>query len=514
MSSEDEIQVESGEVTKLDQTKFPPILVPSDAASGVERCLLKLLLLNQDGTEIAEAMSKPFYIGFVKRGPQILINADLRSTYKLGDLVTGEIIVKNPGKQVSSNTRLVLEFKSDSGRTHLIEEFLKEELSEGVVHFQWKIPSISVESSTDRVGIIKATLRDRGKDIAVAESERLRIEQVTTRVSIDSLRVPNRSHVGGKISGWLRIRRNTEAGDPAILNISFLYPDGDEHHVLSQQVKQSKNLSIAFGPVIVPAPRINTEHSVVTLVATLSYAGVEVDRRSTEIDLMGGPQVDIAQIEFIGLPSFTAPDELIQPTIQLISNVRKKTSCILTAELESVGGNRDLLSQELDLEPGKERLFPVPVRVPLSAEMSTAHLRATLRCGNRSYEKKQRFKIKAIESPLFKIGISILNESGEEIPGLVARLTSVEIVTTIESTHEKLGNLSLSIRIMSRRDVIKEFDVPLPDPKAKSNVVRINWITPPIDVVTGYYIDAVVLESGRPLPARALDIVRRQFTVY
>jgi hypothetical protein len=364
------------------------------------------------------------------------------------------------------------------------------------------------------VGIIKATLKAKGKIIASAESDRLRIDQVTTRVNIDSLRVPQRSHVGGKVSGWLRIRRNTESGEPAVLNMTFVYPDGDEHHVLSQPVKQSKNLSIAFGPIVVPAPRVEADHRTVTLVATLSYAGVEVDRRSSEIDLMGGPQMDIAQIEFVGLPSFTAPDELIQPTIQVTSNVEKRRKCVLTVELESIGGNTDLLTQELDLDPGKERMFPVPVRIPLGAEMSTAHMRATLRCGDRSYEKKQRFKIKAIEDPLFKIGFSIRNESGDEIPGLVARLSPIEITATVESIREKIGDLSLSIRIMSRRDIVKEFEIPLPDPELKTNIVKITWVTPPIDIVTGYYVDAVVLQSGKPLPARAVELVKRQFTVY
>jgi len=514
VSAQDTIQVESGEATKLDQTKFLPILIPLDASSGVERCILQLRLVNQDGTEIAEAISKPFYVGFVKRGPQVVLNTELKSGYKLGDLVSGDIIVSNLGTRTGSNTRLSLEFKSDSGRTYLIEEFLKEEFADGRVTFRWKIPVMSVESSADRVGIIQASLKDKGLIIASAESDRIRIEQVTTRVNIDSLRVPQRSHIGGKISGWLRIRRNTEDGESAVLNVSLVYPDGDEHHVLSQPVKQSKNLSIAFGPITVPAPRVDMNHRTVTLVATLSYAGIEVDRRSTEVSLMGGPQVDIAQIEFGGLPNFTAPDELIRPTIQVTSNVEKRQSCVLTVELESVAGNKDLFSQELDLDPGKTRLFPIHVRIPLSAEMSTAHLRATLRCADRSYEKKQRFKIKAIESPLFKIRFSIRNESGEEIPGLVSRLSAVEIFATIESIREKIEDLTLSIRIMSRRDLVKEFQVPFPNPDLKMNTIKVNWLTPPIDVVTGYYIDAVVLQSGRPLPARAAELVKQQFTVY
>ncbi|MFW9962149.1 MAG: hypothetical protein ACFFCX_01170 [Candidatus Sifarchaeia archaeon] len=513
-ASEEVMQVESGDVTKVDNTKFRPILVPSNVADGVERCILQLRLFNQEGTEIAEAMSKPFYIGFVKRGPQIVLTTELKDEYNIGELISGDILVSNLGKRVSTDARLLLEFRSDSGRTYLIEEFLKEEFEVGPVSFLWKIPVMSVDSSADRVGIIKASLKEKGKGVATAESDRLRIEQVTTRVNIDSLRVPQRSHIGGKVSGWLRIRRNTEIGEPAILNISFVYPDGEEHRVLTQPVKQSKNLSVAFGPVVVPAPRASANHRDVTLVASLTYAGIEVDKRSSEIDLMGGPQADIAQIEFVGLPDFTSPDELIQPTIKLVSNVEKPINCLLTVELESIGGNRDLLNQELDLDPGKQRLFPVPVRIPLSAEMSTAHFRATLRCGERSYERKQRFKIKAIENPLFKIGFSIRNESGDEIPGLVARLSSVEIFTTVETIREKIEDLELKIRIMSRRDIIKEFEIPIPDTSSKINVIKVKWVTPPIDVVTGFYVDAVILQSGRQLPSRAIELVKRQFTVY
>ena len=514
VSSRDAMLVESGEVTNLDNTKFHPILVPSDSAEGVERCILRLSLFNNDGTEIAEAMSKPFYVGFVKRGPQIVLETELKNEYRVGDLISGAILVTNLQKRVAADTRLLLEFKSDSGRTHLVEEFLKEEIQSGTVSFAWKVPAISFESSADRVGVLKASLKQKGEVIASTESERLRIEQVTTRVNIDSLRVTKRSHIGGKVSGWLRIRRNTESGEPAVLDMMFVFPDGDEHHVLSQPVKQSKNLSVAFGPIVVPAPRTNTNHRVITLIAALSYNGVEVDRRSSDIDLMGGPVIEIAQIEFIGLPTFTAPDELIRPTIKVTSNVDRSSSCILSVELESVGGNREILSQDLELNPGVERLFPVPFRVPLGAEMSTAHLRATLRCNDKSCEKKQRFKIKAIESPLFKIRFSILNETGEEIPGLVARLSTVEIVTTVESIREKIGDLTVKLRIMSRRDVVKEFEVQLPDPDSKVNVVKIRWITPPIDVVTGYYLDAIALQAGKQLPSRAVDLVKRQFTVY
>ncbi len=514
ISSENLLRIESGEATNINDTKFPSILIPSDASEGVERCILQLRLFNMDGTEIAEALSKPFYIGFVKRGPQVFLVAELKNEYKLGEILSGEVQITNLSRRVGRDARLFLEFNSDSGRTYLIEEFLSEEFATGTVSFHWKIPEMPMESSADRVGILKASLREKGRVISSTESDRLRIEQTTTKVNIDSIRVPKRSHIGGKVSGWLRIRRNTEVGEPAVLNMSFVFPDGDEHHVLSQPVKQSKNLSLAFGPIVIPAPRVNTNHKSVTLIASMSYTGLEVDRRSIEIDLVGGPLQDFAQIKFVGLPNFTTPDELVQPTIQVSINVETRQSCTLQVELESIGGNMDLLNQDLDLEPGKERLFPIPFRIPLSAEMSTAHLRATLRCGERSYEKKERFKIKAIEEPVFKIGFSVRNESGDEIPGLVARLSSVEIIATIESLRENIDDLSLRIRVMSRRDVVKEYEIPFPSINSKTSIIKVKWITPPIDMVTAYYIDAAVLQSGRPLPARAVELVKRQFTVY
>ncbi|MHA1943870.1 MAG: glutamate-cysteine ligase family protein, partial [Candidatus Thorarchaeota archaeon] len=277
-TSEDTLEVESGEATIVDQSQFNPILVPADASTGVERCVLQLKLLNEDGTEIAEALSKPFYVGFVKRGPQVLMDVDLKTMYVPGDLISGDIIISNLGKKkVGAEARLALEFRSDSGRSHLIEEFLQHEFIGGEARFHWKIPTMSTESPADRVGILRASLMDKGQMIGSAESDRIRVDQVTTRVNIDSLRVPKRSHVGGKLSGWLRIRRNTELGEPAVLTMSFVYPDDEKHRVLSQSVKQSKNLSLAFGPIVVPAPRTNKDPRTVTLVATLSYAGTEVD---------------------------------------------------------------------------------------------------------------------------------------------------------------------------------------------------------------------------------------------
>ena len=75
-----------------------------------------------------------------------------------------------------------------------------------------------------------------------------------------------------------------------------------------------------------------------------------------------------------------------------------------------------------------------------------------------------------------------------------------------------MKNLKLHLRIMSRRDIVKEFELPIG--KERENILRVKWLTPPIDVVTGYYVDAQISQDGQHLPKRALDVTRKQFTVY
>lgn len=505
-------EIEGGEITVLDSTSFPPLLIPPDAAEGVERCVLQMSLLNEDGYEIAECASKPFYVGFVRRGPQIVIDSDLKSSFTPGEYLTGNVVVSDKNKALEQSARLHIEYCADSGQIIEIENLTSEEFLDNEISFQWRIPQIDEGDQSDRVGKIRARIVMRGKEITTSESDRFSIENITTRVNIDSLRTPKRSHIGGKISGWLRIRRNTEQGDPAFLTMSLIFPDGEEQVILRQPVKQSKNLSLAFGPLTIPAPKSSLVPKSATLCATLSYAGLEIDRRTAQIDLVGGPPSDIARINFIGLPGFVVPDQIVQVTTQIESNMGKTKQCELEIELESIGGNTTILSRDLELDIGKPKMIPVPVRIPLGAEMSTAHLKAFLRSENESYSHSQRFKVKAIENPFFKISFSILNETGEEVPGLVARLSSVEIVTRVESIREGMANLKLHLRVMSRRDIIKEFEIPLGS--EKESVLKVKWLTPPIDVVTGFYIDAVISQNGHQLPGRAIEVIKKQFTVY
>ncbi len=505
-------EVEGGDRTVIDSSQFPTLLIPPDAAEGVERCVLQLKLLNEEDIEIAESTSKPFYVGFVRTGPQILIDSDLKSTYTPGDYISGNIIVSDKNKVIESPAKLHIEYIADSGQIIEIESYIFEEFHDSEVNFQWRVPQFDSGQQSDRVGLLRARVSMRGQNVTTSESDRFSIEYLSTRVNIDSLRAPKRAHIGGKISGWLRIRRNTEQGDPAFLTMSLIFPNGEEFVVLRQQVKQSKNLSLAFGPLTIPAPKSSPIPKSITLSATLSYAGMEIDKRTLEIDLVGGPASDIASINFIGLPNYVVPDQLLQVTAQISSNMEKNRECELSIELESIGGITSILTRTIDLELGKQKMIPIPLRIPLIAEMSTAHLKASLYCKNESASFSQRFKVKAIETPFFKIDFTILNESDEEIPGLVARLSPVILVSNIESAREGLENLKLHLRVMSRRDIIKEFELPISSEKV--NILRTNWLTPPIDVVTGFYVDAVISQNNHQLPKRAIEVNRKQFTVY
>ena len=506
------LEVEGGEITALENSRFVPLIIPSDAAEGVERCVLQMRLLNEKGIEIAEGTSKPFYVGFVRRGPQVILEVDLKSSYIPGDLVSGNIVVSDRSKEVGQSARMIIDYYAESGKSTEIETLQYDEFIGRRATFQWRVPRIEMIPQVERVGVIRIRVIERGNVITSTESDRFSIDQVSTRVNLDSLRIPQRSHIGGKISGWIRIRRNTEQGEPSFLTLSFLFPDDEEQVVLQQSVKQSKNLSLAFGPLTIPAPKKIQSPKSVTLIAILSYAGVEMDRRSKTIDLVGSPSADFARIDFIGLPSFTVPDQMVQAIIQIENRKTEATDCALSVSLESIAGNLALVERNVSLDLGKPKMIPVPFRVPLGAEMSTAHLKAVLTWGSQSCENNQRFKVKAIEKPFFNVRFSIRNETGEEIPGLVARLSPVEIIVDIESTRENLQGLSISLRVMSRRDIIKEFSIPLSS--KKKNSLSVKWLTPPIDIVTGYFLDVEISQHGRPLPHRAIEIVKKQFTVY
>ncbi|MHA1768841.1 MAG: hypothetical protein ACTSV3_03215 [Candidatus Thorarchaeota archaeon] len=508
------IPITGGNTTHFDQNTLTPLVIPGDASQGVERCILQLRILNQEGDTISEATSKPFYVGFVKQGPQISISVDVDRSYAQGEEIVGEVFLSDKQKAIGTGAKMFVEFVSDSGLVTTIDEFQYGEFVDNSVQFYWRIPFLSDTSPGDRMGVLRARVVDRGRTVASCDSDRFRIEQTEARVSIDSLRTQSRSHIGGKISGWLRVRRNTEQGEPAKLTMAFVFPNGEKKEVLNQSLKRSRNLSVSFGPLEIPRPERSPLPHSVDLVAELSIGGMEVDREIAHISLQPEGEDEAVSMDFIGQPRYVEPDDMVQPTLQVSCSAIEPLQGSIHVILETVSGSKEILSRNLTLEPGGGKMIPLQYRVPLSAEMSTAHLIAAFTSGDVAASKDQRFKIKAIAAPLFTVEFSVRNEDGEEIPGLVARLTTVEIHATVKGPRVGINDLTLRTRVMSRREIVKEFETPLDIVSSTEKTVIMKWLTPPIDMVTGFYLDAALLQGERVLPTRAVDVTKRQFTVY
>jgi hypothetical protein len=510
----DKLRVESLDTLLFDQASLPDLIVPTDASHGVERCILRLNLVDAEDELIASVTSKPFYIGFARKGPQLLFDADLKGVYYPGDLIVGEIELASKKHSMSKKAFLVVEFRSDSGEHVEIARFGLKEVTEAPVRFTWRVPPIESEELSHRAGVIVSSLVDKGKEVASTETSRFRIDRLGVLLNIDSLRAPDSAHIGGKISGWLRVRRNTELGGPAGLVVALKFPDEEEHVLVEQRVKQSRNLSLAFGPITIPQPKGKKKPSSVTLTAKLTFEGTVIDQRSTEIALSDGPEGQIASASFAGVPAYVLPDEEIRPVLQVTNITGKKLKYDIKIELESVGGTDTLVKSSRTMQPGQSKILPIQLRVPLSAEMSTAHLKAIVKCGRLTMERKERFKVKAIESPVFDVDFWIRKRSGEEIPGLVARLTKVELGAKICGLKEGMTDLGVILRVMSRREIVKQFQASLSDPETGEKEITFQWTTPPVDMVTGYYLDAVITQDGKTLPDRAVRQDRKQFTVY
>ncbi len=511
--TEQTLTIEDGETLLFDNSNLPELIVPGAAFQGVERCALRIGLEDEQGNEIARAISRPFYVGFVRREPQLVLDAELRTVYNPGDLIMGEVELFSQGRKFGDTAELIVEFLADSGKTREISKIAISDVLDKSARFTWRVPQLDADLE-DRSGLIRASVVERNDRITSVESGRFQIDQIGVVLNIDSLRSPDSSHIGGKISGWLRVRRNTEYGNPGTLTMSLVFPNGEEHDLVSQSVKQSRNLSLAYGPIIIPKPRGMRDPTSATLVAKLFYNGTLLDQRTAEIALARGPEAEIAKIAFAGVPAFVVPDEAINPTVQVTNTTGKTLGYELTVELQSIRGQEILLTRKVRLKPEESKIFPIPFRVPLGAEMSTAHLRAILKHSDLASEKKERLRIKAIEAPLFSVDFSIQRETGEDIPGLVSRLTPVEIAVRITSSREGMKDLWVLLQVMSRREVVKQFQLPFPDSSAETNVIRVRWITPAVDVVTGYYVEALILEGGKALPDRAVRQDRKQFTVY
>jgi hypothetical protein len=506
--------VERGDTLLFDESMFPSLTIPTDASQGVERCVLRIDLVDEAGTLVSTSTSRPFYVGFANQGPLILLRTNARSVHASGDLVHGEVELKGRGGILPKEARLVIAFLSDSGAVLGIGECNASQLLRDTYRFDWTVPHVESEETADRSGAIVAQLLNQGEEMSRAESARIRIALLNIRMSIDSLRAPERSIVGEAVSGWLRIERNTDLGDPATLVMKLQFPNGEEHHVVEQSIKPNKNLSVAYGPIVIPKPTAMSNPKLVTLVAELRYGGTLLDRMTTDINLTASPRDETIALAISGVPRFAAPDELVRLAVVIGNNSLSDVECQLVAKLDSVVGTNEILNQDLELSSQQTRTFDVPFRVPLAAEMSSAELIVVADHAGSKCEARQIIKVKAMEQALFHVGFSLKNERGEEVRGLIPRQSPLNITLKVMCPRSEIQGLEVALRIMSRRQVMMEFRIPVQTSNTLNFETRVGWLTPPVELVTGYYLEAVVSVDGRALPSRAVSIEERQFTVY
>ncbi|MHA1638147.1 MAG: hypothetical protein ACTSUO_08710 [Candidatus Thorarchaeota archaeon] len=493
---------------------FPPLVIPSVKSEGVERCVLKFELLDEEGKNLMMTTSRPFYVGYVQRGPNLILHSEFRSFYKPGAILQGMIQLKPRGFPISERGKVKIIFLSDSGKRINIDSVSLPDLENSTIGFEWIVPNIESNEQMDRIGIIQLELIQDGKPVTTTGSNRFAIEYSEVQINIDSFRATEVSFIGGKVSGWLRLRRNTEQGDPASIIVSLIYPDGQTFPILSQTVKQSKNLSLSFGPELIPSPKGSKQPENALLQATLKYQGRIVDQRETTIKLSESEDEEVVKLVFSGIPGYTLPDTIFHSTISVSNNFGKKIQGDILIELETILGTENLLNQQIELGANQTRIFPFVLKIPIGAEMSTAYIKSNFNADTCSSSTRTRIKIKAIEEPLFHISYSIKNEDGKEVPGLVPRMSTISIEVKGETQVGSTDDLKILLRIMSLRSVVKQFEIPFPETRGDEFDTVVRWMTPPVDIVTGYYLETVIEHKGRQLPLRAIEQAEKQFTVY
>ncbi|MFX0107548.1 MAG: hypothetical protein ACFE7R_04625, partial [Candidatus Hodarchaeota archaeon] len=475
---------------------------------------LQITLTEKGGEAITRHISRPFYVGFVRRDPSLLLHIDSRTAFSPGEVLVGEVELGSKGHGIEEHSVLRIGFVTESEKMHEIVVAPARDLLKGPVQFHWVVPSLETDVLLDRAGRIHASLSEGKNEISVADSERFRIADLDVKIDIDSLRVPTRATPGGKISGWLRIRRSTELGDPSQLAISLRYPSEREVVVSRQSVKQSRNLSLAFGPLAIPEEVSSEDIDRITIIARISYAGREMDQKSADIRITPVAEANLVDMRFVGVQGFLEPGITTHSALEIAAARDYSGQCDLIVEMESAVGSEKLLEKSIDITPNDEKLFPLEFSMPLASEMSTAYLKAMARCGDRIHEIQEKLKVKAIERPILAVKYRIIDEFGNEIPGLVPRVTSVSFIIHAKFGEVKPGNYSLRFQVMSRRDIVGEFDLSVEELMQDGGVAEIIWKTPLVDMVAAFYVRSILLESGHELPDRALEQEEKQFTVY
>ncbi len=503
-----EFTLESGELIIFNQEQYPKLVIPHKNEEGVARCYLHLVLQDITGQQILNIASKPFYVGYSHRGPSLKLDIEMPKRKVPGEAIHGRISIVNRDRMDLEDTILRIRFKNDDGDFHDITQIHVTNLINEEFGFQWSIPFTQDLIS----GVIQAEMSDNESSISIVESEHIRIDTRPVVLRIESLRAPGIVQIGESFRGWLRIRRSANDSGKASIRIYIIGPDNQRKMLTEQRLKSSRDLSVSFGPLQIPD--FETPSDYVKLLAVLIYDGRIVDEKTVDISIDKGSKGLPVDIQILGVPRFANPNEVINSIIQLENTSKGIIEGILEVVFDSRLGKQLVYNKPLELESIEQKLVPITIKIPLSIEMSTAYVNVKLKVAGREIEHTHKMKIKALEGPRFWVETALRDRKGERLSGFIQRVTMIDIETKIKSDIKNLDNLEVSIRILSKKDIVKEFIHPLILDDNGEIIVNSQWITPPIDVVTGYYLEVRILHMNQPLPSRAIEYTPSKFTVY
>ncbi|MCF2136141.1 MAG: hypothetical protein K9W43_02785 [Candidatus Thorarchaeota archaeon] len=509
-----QVSIDRSEPLILSHTDLTPLVISADASDRVERCVLRLVLVDPEGREHTRTVSKPFYVGFMARRPVLRLRTDAKKSHHPGDVIHGEVALDIRGGMKIQNPRLVVSFKGDTGDSTKIGEFDEHDLLSHSVRFRWRVPALLSVGSRGLVGRIHVALIEDDEVRAEIESEPFEVYETGVTVVIGSMRLPESLDIGAKLKGWLRIRRNTEEGKDATLRLRIEYPEGGAYTLLVQRVKPLRNITVEIGPLEIPFPSGRDAPTSGLITAELIYDGAVVDSKTHTITFAESKRRLPVAISITGVPPFVMPDDFIEGAVEIANESEVPLQANVTIQFESVVGNEVILSRGLSLERGRSRLLPAQFRIPLTSEMSTAFLSVSIDSPTGRIVERKKIKIKAIAQPLFSVIVSIRDELGREIPGLVPRASRLEILADVQSYRAGIENITLHLQIMKKKQIIEKFEIPIDFSTAPHQVVRAQWTTPAVEMVTGFYLETALSHNGRPIPPRAIESSRRQITVY
>ncbi|MEM2142830.1 MAG: hypothetical protein QXQ81_06205, partial [Candidatus Thorarchaeota archaeon] len=302
-------------------------------------------------------------------------------------------------------------------------------------------------------------------------------------------------------------------GEPSELLMYIKYPGGDSYELLRLHLKPTRNLSLKFGPLPIPEPPAHLQPVSAELVAELSLSGDLLDRAVAVVQLDDKSQYPM-KISIGQLQDIVNPDELFTAVVEVVNDHPVQASGILTVTMESVAGTETLVQRVLEMSGHEKRMISVTGRIPISLEMNTAYLVATVSSDRGRAEARHKFRVRAMESPVMSVSFSLRGIDGRELIELVPRGRQMRIVATLKKPRPSMRGLVLRVSLMKYQDIVLTQEFQVGESDSPEEHVSIGWTAPNVETITPYYLVGTVLQAERELSPRVVKVTTKRFTVY